>query len=516
MLLLSMYKFVRDNLTVFFLGTLAFILVMLPLIKNSFNGVFYIVDPDAVYVGNAVSYIKVGQISYVDHPGTPSIQMLSLALAPVRLYSKYVKNQTFLTTVVGHYKFIFTYLRLFQSLLMSVGLLILLYSIRSFTKSDGAVFFGWAYLLSFSAFPYFGLSISAEAFNILILCIWSAALLAFAKYKSPIILVFLCFTAGVALSNRLTNFFTVFATLGLTNYLILSNTHKIRNLLINSLVVACGFVAGTMPISSKYSVLFGWIIRLATTPKLHGGGQGFFDASLYINSITTVLNSNPEILFFGAIGALIMLIICIKEKLISIEMFLMATAVMGVIIFSKYPLTHYQTANIFMMMVSIVIFLNKHKGIFKYSILSLILLIFVVPKNINSYYLNIEQAMIESSAIDKKASEMHENGKATIWEWSVSRDFSLLWGNSWTGNSYQPELTTVRPDIYQLSTDMHSYKDHNGQDKPLFDMCWRNLFIQTSELNRFLSLNAVRAFSIRKIANTRMSIVTSNHCATTP
>lgn len=47
--------------------------VIYPVLRGGWPGVFFSIDPDTHYIGNSLSFIKINQIQYTNHPATPSI-----------------------------------------------------------------------------------------------------------------------------------------------------------------------------------------------------------------------------------------------------------------------------------------------------------------------------------------------------------------------------------------------------------------------------------------------------------
>src|SRR3989344_6345492 len=130
---------------------------LLPILLGGLAGVFYSTDPEVMYVGNALSYIKAHQIQYIDHPGTPSILALAYWLWPLRIYAKLVAQTPFILWSLEHYDLIFFYLRLWQGIVFCLGIFLFLKAINSITDSKLVVILAWIVLLLFSPILRLGL-----------------------------------------------------------------------------------------------------------------------------------------------------------------------------------------------------------------------------------------------------------------------------------------------------------------------------------------------------------------------
>ena len=102
--------------------------VLTPFLKFGTDGVFFSIDPDVVYVSNALSNIKYSVIGFYDHPGIPASSLLTLFLLPFRFYAKFISHENFFQFFVNNYSYEFVYLRVLQDLVFSLGIFILFLS----------------------------------------------------------------------------------------------------------------------------------------------------------------------------------------------------------------------------------------------------------------------------------------------------------------------------------------------------------------------------------------------------
>jgi hypothetical protein len=118
----------KTSVVIVILALLVAILTTSPVIKGGLDRVFYSIDPDVVYTANALLYIKSGFVSYFDHPGTPAIVLISYFLIPFRAYAKFVQHTPFVSWIFGNYALTFFYLRMMQSVLLFIYLLVIFFS----------------------------------------------------------------------------------------------------------------------------------------------------------------------------------------------------------------------------------------------------------------------------------------------------------------------------------------------------------------------------------------------------
>ena len=105
---------------------LTFFLSIFPILANIPGSAFFAIDPDAMYMGNALSFIKSHQIAYLDHPGTPSILSIVLFLFPLQIISKFIYHQNSIIWIYSHLSSVYIYIRIMQALMSSLAIFLLL------------------------------------------------------------------------------------------------------------------------------------------------------------------------------------------------------------------------------------------------------------------------------------------------------------------------------------------------------------------------------------------------------
>lgn len=503
--------FTSVNILIITLSLLTFLISALPVWFNRGPGVFFEADPDFVYLSNSIMYIKSHQINYHDHPGTPAIRLLSTAFFPIRLYAKFIAKQPFVIWFINHPDFIYLFARLFQSALVSLAIFVLLRAVHKNTSSLFAPIFLWSALYSFTSLPYAGANISAEAANLLLLSLTIFLFVVFNSNRSPLVLPVLSFFAGLALSNRLTNLFYLIGILSLSFFLTLNFRKKTLNFVFNTTAVILGFLFGSWPIRGAYTSLFSWILRLATSSQIHGNGQkSLFDLSAYSQSVLTLWNQQqiPIVLMLLTIFIALYSLIR-KDRNLSIITMLFGS-VFGSLVFAKYPLAHYHLPNFVIISFVATILLAKFAR-FAMPVLALFIILNVIPKNINSYFETINSAAAEAATLQSFI-DQHPFKNAVVWEWGRARDFSFLWGRSWTGGSFDEELGLVKPNLWELDYNFDVIRTRHNTAVPVFDSCWDQLYIQQVSATVFLNKYPDTNLSYQNIPGTRMAFITSDHC----
>ena len=166
---------------------------------------FFDIDPDVVYVTNAISYIKRHQIAYTDHPGTPYILTLAASYTPLRFYAKYVKHTPFVEWSLTNFSFLVLYSRFFASLLFSLGIYLYLRTIKKYTRSDILTLTAWLLLFIYPNFLRFSVRLTPENLLPLIFALWFSLLVSLIKKNSSKKLLPLNFISGVAFATKFTN-----------------------------------------------------------------------------------------------------------------------------------------------------------------------------------------------------------------------------------------------------------------------------------------------------------------------
>lgn len=471
---------------------------LLPIFLIGVKGIFYSIDPEVMYVGNALSYIKIGQIQYIDHPGTPTIMLAALLLWPFRLYAKLVDHVPFVLWSFKHYGELFLYLRIWQGALLTLAVWIFLKAVKSVTGSWTMIIFSWLLLFLFPPFLRLGTGISPETLSFLLSSIWVWVLAKFLNKPDVGLVPFLGIISGLAVANKFTNLFLIAAATSLPTYLKSLNwRQKAINSLITLLVASGGFIVGTLSIRDKYQVLLGWVVKLVTSTGIHAGGaKAIFDWPSYWQAIITLHYQLPW-LYFGL--ALTLLISIIRRK----STMLVIIYTVGVLVFAKYPLSYYQLSN-YTVLVFLIAFLFSKIDKLLIAVVCLFFLPLVVSTT-NDYLKTTYVAMYKTRALENYIDD-HPSKVRELWEWGRAKTPALLltMSSDWHGSIFSDEKVGLNLPAYELFP---------ISKERVFDICWDQLYIQKISIKWFTDRYLEKKLRQNQISgNDDMMMISSDHC----
>lgn len=470
----------KNRLFLFFISSLVTFYLMLPIIVHGANGIFFTLEPDAHYIGNAILYIKSHQISYINHPGTPTILTYVLLLTPLRLYTKFILHTNFISWYILHPEIIYLYLRIFQGIFFGLGLYIFSLSVykisRSLIISISSIFT----LFVFSIFTNIAIYIRAETTSFLIVSIWLFILVNFIKYEKTSLIYFLSAIAGLAVAIKYTNAFYLIATFSLILFIgNISPWRKLLMFLSNLTAALLTFLFFTWPIHEKYYQSIQYIFELLPQS---GRGKSLFDIGAYFQTAYLLFLKDlwPALIVLPPVILLIWQFFKRKSKLPIFVYPFTLSMLLGIFIFARYPLNYYQLTNFVGMIFVLHILLNQFNRYVRIIFIFAFLLLAI--KNLSGYYPQTVQAINQSKNLDYFVS-VHPSKNGTIWERGDSKDFALLWGNSWSGAGYSEDLKRLRPD---LLFEIYFQQNYIGDRRDIFTICWDKFYMQKRYLEYFL------------------------------
>ena len=425
-----------------FLAIVVGFISLLPMLVIGVKGVFFSIDPEVMYIGNALSYIKSGQIQYIDHPGTPSILAVGYLLWPFRIYAKLIDHVPFILWAFKHYAIVFLYLRVWQGILFTLGVWIFLKSVKAVVGSTMVVMMSLLSLLIYSPFLRLGSGVTPETLSFLLTSIWVWKLAKFLRSPEVSLIPVLGVISGLAVANKFTNLFLIAASislpLGLRN---LNLRQRLANSLIVLVAALFGFVIGTWSIRDKYKILFNWVYDLITSTGIHAGGEkAIFEWTSYRDSVISLHHQIPWLF----LGIILTLSISIVQKRLSTLVVIFA---IGVLAFAKYPLTYYQLSNYTVLVFLLALLLSRMNKMILVAISMLLLPL--VSSTINGYLTTTTLAMSRAKALEDYIIK-HPAKKATLWEWGRAKDPALLLTTSsgWHGNMFADEMKDMKTSTF--------------------------------------------------------------------
>ena len=498
----------KPFILIFLLSGLAGLLSLLPILIGGKEGIFYSIDPESMYVGNALSYIKAHQIDYVDHPGTPTILTLATALAPWRAYAKLIIHEPFILWSLTHLDLIFGYLRLWQVMILMGAIFVFLSAIYVLTSSRLSVLGAWLAILIFSPTLWLGPSIGPETETLLIGSFWLLILAKFLKKPRMDLMVVLGLVAGLAVANKFTALFLIVSSvlLPLTLRRLLWY-QKLANMGIVGLIAGMGFMIGTWPIKRNYNLLWKWLLKLISSTGIHGSGKkAIFDFSSYKESVLALYHQEPAIVVLIGLFLLILIywgVVDRNKRLFLRLMLLGGVFIVGVLVFAKYPLTYYQLTNFAVLVFLITALLNKFNKI--YLVLLILILLPTFKTKVNKYLINQSTAIAKTVTLENFVTS-HPAKKATLWEWGRTEDFARLWI---TSRSWHGDLFTIEREKMELAMDELDLSKLEN----VFELCWDQIYIQQVSAVRFLAKYPLAQKDYKPIGDSGgMALIESDHC----
>lgn len=479
----------RHKIVIFILSAIICTISVYPLFVKGFLGAFFSIDPDVVYLANSLSKIKYGTFWYHDHPGVPSIYVISQSFLPLRLYAKFFLRQDFVDFVFENYYFITSYLRLFQSSIFFIGLGIFFVAIYKMTKNIIVVFLSSLILINYTPVLNMPWSISAEPLNILIISLWLLCLYFYLKHKNLIILNLLFILTGLLLANRTTNFIYLFSSL----IIIFSDRKEIFRRLLYILI---GFLLGVLPMIDRVDVVVKRMLFFASSAGVHGSNPGkIIDLNSYFNSLKIFWDR--DIVFSVLVIVFCVLVFYFRFKIKPMILYLCTALVLTIFAFAKFPLQHYQVPNLLFLIFFLSYFMKNVNN--KIIFIVIIILSYFSITNVNMYNRLISEEISKTVALEKFVeSNPHQVGQ--LWEWARSKNFSYLWTNSYGNQIFSTNLKRSGVSLYM-------------GEEGVFEQCWDQLYIQEvtyikSKLARNDDLEVIH------IPNTGgMLLIKSNHCS---
>lgn len=414
-------NWVSNNKLIILLVLVALVVLGYPLyifgVNNSF---FYNLDPDVVYVTNALLYTKYAIISYMDHPGTPTIMLLYYLLFPLRIIAKYILHQGFIQWSFDNYAFLTFYLRTLYLAITGATLFIYLKLIEGIIKSKALV--AVAFLLIFSSgILSWAISIAPEAPSLLLVAIWLIFFAKFLKTPKYSLSVIMVFISGIAVANKFTNAFLVIPAIFLPLFI---QREKLGRKFImveaNFTIFVQAFLIGIWPIRDRLLGIVDWVRKLYSHTEKYGvGAKKVFDWNSYYSSLNALAHSNPLVFIFIALAILLVIGLFVAKKLQKGDAavsFVFFTGLAGFLIFSKYSAIHYNYVNIFLIVFCAVYFVSKLKNIWVKILLPVLAIAFIFT----SYnYFVMSRERIQKSQSESVYSVL--NGWSSFWSADIFR-----------------------------------------------------------------------------------------------
>jgi hypothetical protein len=510
---------------VIFMLLIASIVPAVPIFKEGTRGVFYNMDPEMAIVANAMTYNRSKIISYIDHPGTPTIFYIATSYIPLRLYAKVVEGTSFITWTFEHFRFLFLYTRLVMVLAFLASVYIYLSAVAKITKNWMTVLFSGLAIFAFDTTLRLTGAVLTETLSFFLISLWLSSFAAYLENKDPIKLVFLSLISGLAIANKYNNFPIFIVSILLVFTLHKSDIkQKLYNIVVNSFAVFLGFIAGTWPVRGHYKYMVSQVLKVLRQSgdgAAHGAGNSsFFDTNAYIESIKNFYHAQPVAVYifvFVAVFVLFdLLYAVIKKRSLKIPVpfyILFAVTFISTLFIAKYPLAYYQFVNFLLFVFMASYLLSKFR---KFAVLVVCIFVAIYAlKNYQNYSYYMNQARNGSIHLEEYISS-NPSTSATLWDYAPTEDFMRIWVRSWGGGIYDAELILSGSKNFELKADYKTVYINAADHVSIFDACWDSLYIREDRALTFLEIYSDRKFEVKPLQNTGIWEIESSHCATKP
>lgn len=482
---------IRINKLVFFLVAITFIILIIPLLRYGVSGTFfYNLDPDIVYVTNAILYIKSGIVFYADHPGTPSIILFSWLYIPLRFLAKFYFHKDFIQWSFDNIVFLTYYSRIFSLIIFCSGLFVFLKVISKTFRS--------VYITTFSFLAFFAvmqvqnaISVVPENLSIFLTAVWLYFFTKFISKKSYRLNIILIIISAFAVANKFTSLFLLIPSLLLPIFNNVSFRKRTLQFFINLVISISIFFLGIFPAIGKMAYISDWVRSLLLHTDIYGRGiESVFDLKSYLSSVWTLITGAP-IPFAIIFSTLLLGIIYVRNKKLKISgpiSFLTFTTFVGIAFFAKYPVIRYFVVDFELIIFCLSYFLSKSKILL--AILMSVLLIVPFVEIINIYTIG-ETARFDPVMAYQQIYIYKNPAKVdTLWGYGVECIYGELygWTSGWSGNVFGEQFG-IKPVLY-LNYDLKSIKMLGGSDnkKGVFDVCWDKAYLLSKDVTKFLNM----------------------------
>lgn len=377
----------KNNKFIFILILITFIVCGFPLLVYGLKTTFFFsIDPDIVYITNALLYTKYAIISYVDHPGTPSIMFLYFLFFPFRIFAKYFLHTGFIQWSFDNFGFLTYFCRFSELTVFCLSLFLFLKSLLVYTKSKLIIIFAWISIFVLLGFDW-GIRVVPENQSFFLTAVWLLIFTKFIKSRKYILNIILVILSGFTVANKLTGIFLAVCSVTLPLFgKRLKLDQKFFKLETNIALFLASFYLGILPAVKHLTYIQNWTKSLFDHAGTHATGvQAVFDWPSYSSSMVSLITSHPFIFIYIGLTIILAIWLLIKRKIYLNDpiLYLFFISFVGTVIFAKYPVIHYFFVNSILIVFCSTYFLTKiNQKLLKYIVA---LLAVIVVINFTSY-----------------------------------------------------------------------------------------------------------------------------------
>lgn len=419
-------------------------------------------DPNYVYLVNSAAICNGKTVGYIDHPGTPVMQVGALTI--LVKHSFYNPENESLTTHFLKDPHIF--LVSIRNVLLFLNAIILFSLGWLGLKKSGSVWVGLllqaSTLITANTLDHIWTKVSPEPFLFFITGIFVIAILYYysTENKNSIkyVLAF-SFISGAGLATKATFLpLTVFAFIVLP-------TFKKKFIYLAGILPA--FVLFTIPIIPEYEDMYYWFRDLTSHSGIYGHGEkGFIDFSTYFPNILQIAFNNPVFSAVLIAATVLLLVRFIKVKFRTKSLTwndqflagLVASSIFGVLMVAKhYHVNHYLIPELLLTGITVffivkTLSLKAKMEFFTFSVLAVGFIVYVFFKQpsrieyIDNGYQITNEEMDSTHAMVKN--DFADFTKIYYYPNSLNIYSALNFGDVYTKRRMLPEIKSVHGDIY--------------------------------------------------------------------
>jgi hypothetical protein len=450
------------------LTVLPVLLALTTIYLNHARGPFWLgtnLDPDYVYLLNAVNTADLKKVGHIDHPGT-TVQVLgAIIIRTVHLF-RFSTKDDLQTDVLKHPEYYLTAINTVFAALNAGMLLILGFVCYRWTHHPWLCL--WLQLAPFFSTPLLNAALTRVSPEPLLLLAGLLITLLLVKtmqtpaYSSRVVFLFALVT-GFGIASKVT--FLPLLAIGMIAF------PGLKKKLAYLGGVLSGFVLFTLPIIGMYPQFFHWIYNLITHKKSYGAGEkGIISLRLYIKNLEKLLTGNPFFTLVLVTSLLLVVIvvmvpalrrISVHNKKFKLVVSVLAAQVLGVLMVGKHPAYHYLLPVLSLGGIMVFLLFYFCKDLLNYFKLSLNYLVFPFLVFIAGSFIllnPVKQVMAlagkkfqvrEKSLAVYREAERHYPGYAKVYYYASSAPaYALKFGNNLSRNDHAKILAQLYSDVY--------------------------------------------------------------------
>jgi hypothetical protein len=357
---------------------------------------------------------------------------------------------------------------------------------------------------------YLGLfwAITPEILVIFFIGLWINSVAYYWESKKIFYLFVSALISGLMLATKMNYLFFAVTSLGLIYISVSVNSNRLKQTVTGLLIVLSGYLVGVLALRRNILRLFDWIWLMFTHTGRQGTGNlGILDLSKNLKNLSVWFGFDRTIFIL----VLILIFYIVKNEKNKFWYIPLSTGIIGLIVFSKYSEVHYQLGNIILILISLCYIFSKLKSSIQIILLSAVL--FLLQPSLRGVTMSIDNNLQETKILENFTSQFSPKN-SLIWEYSNSKEFSLLRSKSWSYYYFRNELKAVYPNMYELNyTNRSKIWDLSGNEIDITDFCWDGLILQKDSWSLFIKdQKYAELFNKSEINGTSNIFITRNDC----